>query len=76
MTKWNWGGDKESRSRRSVEMEEAEKIRQLAMREKPLGMMEIFKGGFMKFSHMLFSVSPPLFSLVSISVKYMLLKML
>ena len=33
-------------------------------------------GGFMKFSHMVFSVSPPLFSLVSISVKYMLLKML
>ena len=24
----------------------------------------------MKFSHMVFSVSPPLFSLVSISVKY------
>ena len=33
-------------------------------------------GGFMKFSHMVSSVSPPLFSLVSISVKYMLLKML
>lgn len=29
-----------------MEMEEAEKIRQLEMREKPLGMMEIFNGGF------------------------------
>jgi len=27
-------------------MEETEKIRQLEMREKPLGMMEIFNGGF------------------------------
>lgn len=43
-------------------MEEAEKIRQLAMREKPLGMMESFNGGFMKFSHMVFSVKALHFS--------------
>lgn len=67
---WGIQGWKEVRGEQR--MEETEERRQLAKGEQAFGMMEIF----MKFGHMVFSVSPPLFSLVNISVKATLLKML